>query len=370
MTVNLRIPGPTPIPDDILTASAKQMINHRGPEFKDLIESITEKAKKAFNTTKDLYIMTASGTGGMETAVVNTISPGDKVLAITVGIFGNRFVQIAKTYGADVTVLSTEYGEAIDPDEVKKALDADPSIKAVIVTHNETSTGITNDLENISKVAKGQFGKLLLVDAISSIGSIPCPVDQWDLDVVVSGSQKGWMSPPGLSMLSVSEKAWEAYKESTTPKFYFDLMPAKRYLERAQTPWTPAVGVMFALEAALDKLDAEGMNNVHERHAKIGEMCREGVKSIGLQLFADESHASNTVTAVRIPENVNAAELLGTMRTEYSVVLAGGQADLEGKIFRIGHLGYCSESDIQNVIESLESAFEKLGVNPGNASLA
>ena len=369
MTANLRIPGPTPIPDDILAASSKQMINHRGPEFKDLIESITEKTKKAFNTSKDLYILTASGTGGMETAVVNTISPGDKVLAITVGIFGNRFVQIAKAYGADVTVLSAEYGQAIDPDEVQQALDADSSIKAVIVTHNETSTGITNDLENISRVVKGQFGKLLLVDAISSIGSIPCPVDEWDLDIVVSGSQKGWMSPPGLSMISVSEKAWEAYNESTTPKFYFDLMPAKKSLDRSQTPWTPAVGIMFALEAALDKLSAEGMNNVHERHAKIGKLCREGVKSIGLQLFADESHASNTVTAVHMPENVNGAELLGIMRAEYNVVLAGGQADLEGKIFRIGHLGYCSESDIQNVIESLVSTFENLGVNPEKASL-
>jgi aspartate aminotransferase-like enzyme len=346
------------------------MINHRGPEFKALIESITGKTKKAFETTKDLYILTASGTGGMEAAVVNTISPGDKVLAITVGIFGNRFVQIAKAYRADLTVLSAEYGRAIDPAEVQRVLDANPSIKAVIVTHNETSTGITNDLANISKIVKGQFGKLLLVDAISSIGSIPCPVDEWDLDIVVGGSQKGWMAPPGLSMISVSDKAWEAYEEATTPKFYFDLMPAKRYLERAQTPWTPAVGIMFALEVALDKLAAEGMDNVHERHAKIAKMCREGVKAIGLQLFADESHASNTVTAVRMPDNVNGAELLGTMRTEYDVVLAGGQAELDGKIFRIGHLGHCSESDIQNVIESLVSTFEKLGVNPAKASLA
>ena len=203
MNFNLRTPGPTPVPEDILQASAAQMINHRGPEFKSLIESVTSKIKDVFQTSNDLYILTSSGTGALESAVVNTISPGDSVLSISVGVFGDRFSQIAHMYGADVTDLKIEAGKAVDPEQIRQELNANPKISTVIITHNETSTGITNDLQSIAQVEKREFDKLLLVDSVSGMGSIPCPVDNWNLDVVASGSQKGWMAPPGLSLIHI-----------------------------------------------------------------------------------------------------------------------------------------------------------------------
>ena len=367
MAINLRVPGPTPCPEEVLEASGRPMINHRGPEFRDLVFRLTKNLQDLFITKNDLYILTASGTGALEAAVVNTMSPGDNVLAATIGVFGDRFIQIAKTYGADVQVISAPHGKAIDPEDVRKALKADPSIKTVIITHNETSTGVTNDIASVAKLVKGEFGKLLLVDAISSISSIPCPVDAWDLDVVTSGSQKGWMAPPGLAFVSVSKRAWEAHSEAKAPRFYFDFAAAKRSLERGQTPWTPAVSVYYAMDAALQLIMNEGLENVFERHARMAEMCRNGVKSLGLKLFADEAVASNTVTAVQVPEGVDGSQLVGMLRTEYDVVLAGGQSGLEGKIFRIGHLGYCSEEDIQGVLKALASALPRVGFQPTGA---
>ncbi len=369
MPINLRIPGPTPCPDEVLAASSLPMINHRGPEFRDIISRVTDNLKTLFVTKNDLYILTASGTGALESAIVNTISPGDKVLAISVGVFGDRFTQIATAYGAEVQELKAPFGKAVDPEDVRKALRADPSIKTVLVTHNETSTGVTNDLASIAQIVKGEFNKLLLVDAISSIGSIPCPVDGWDLDVVTSGSQKGWMTPPGLAFVTVSTRAWEAHAQATTPRFYFDFAAAQRYLERGQTPWTPAVSVFYSLDRALEMLVEEGLENVFERHARVAQMCRDGVRGLGLTLFADEAVASNTVTAVNVPEGVESAKLLGLLRTEYDLVLAGGQASLDGKILRVGHLGYCTEEDIQGVLDALEAALPRVGFQPtGTAS--
>jgi len=343
------------------------MINHRGPGFQEILYRVTDAVKGMFATKNDLYILTSSGTGALEAAVVNTMSPGDRVLSVSVGVFGDRFTQIARTYGADVTDLKVPFGKAVDPEDVRKALKADPSIKTVIITHNETSTGVTNDLATVSQIVKGEFGKLLLVDAISSIGSIPCPVDAWDLDVVATASQKGWMAPPGLAMVSVSQQAWEAAAEAKMPRFYFDFAAAKRYFEIGQTPWTPAVSVYYAMDAALGLLLKEGMENVFARHAQVAQMCRDGIKNLGLELFADESIASDTVTAIRVPEEVEAARLLRLLRTEYGVVLAGGQANLQGKIFRIGHLGHCPEEDMQAVLDALEEALPRVGFQPAAA---
>jgi aspartate aminotransferase-like enzyme len=356
---NLRTPGPTPVPHDILKASAAQMINHRGPEFKALIESITSKIQDVFQTTNDLYILTSSGTGALESAVVNTVSPDDSVLCISVGVFGDRFSQIAHMYGAKVTDLKVEAGKAVDPEQIRKELNSDPAIKTVIVTHNETSTGITNDLESIAKVVKGEFNKLLLVDSVSGMGSIPCPVDSWDLDVVASGSQKGWMAPPGLAFISVSKEAWVAQSSATTPRFYFDWEKAEQYLQRGQNPWTPAISVMYAMEKSLSMILSEGLGAVYERHQTIATKTRESIKSIGLELFADEKYASNTVTAVKSPEGVNCAELLSNLRTKYNIVLAGGQAYLEGTMFRIGHLGFVHEKEIDEVIEALKKELNR-----------
>jgi aspartate aminotransferase-like enzyme len=358
--VNLRIPGPTPCPENVLKAMSKQMINHRGPEFKRIIESETAMLKEIYQTKSNVFMLTCSGTGSMEAAIVNFLSPGEKVLALSIGAFGDRFATIAEIYGADVTRLSFEWGQAVDPEAVKKALDADPKIKTVLVTHNETSTAVTNDLATIGKLVK-EYDKLLLVDAISSLGCIDLQTDAWGCDVVVSGSQKGWMVPPGLAFISVSDRAWKAHAESKMPRFYFDVSRARDLLEKGQTPWTPAVSIFFALEVALKTMMDEGIANVFARHSRMGRKTREGVKSLGLKLFANESAASNTITAIVSPDGLDANEIRKVMLEKYNVVLAGGQAKLAGKIFRIGHLGYVTDSDLDDVLAKLPQALSKLG---------
>ena len=356
----LRIPGPTPLPEDVRQATARQMINHRGPEFTETINRTTKNLKTFFQTKNDVFILTGSGTGGLEAAAVNVMSPGDKVLSVSNGVFGERFAMIARTYGAEIIPLQFDWGTAPDPDEVKKAIRANDGIKTVLVTHNETSTGVTCDLESISKVVK-DAGKLLVVDAISSLSSIDLPVDEWKCDVVVSGSQKGWMIPPGLAMASISEEAWEAHAKATMPRVYWDFTRAKNYLEKGQTPWTPAVSLIFALDVSLQMMLDEGMQNIIDRHNRVAEKTRQGVKSLGLSLFADEKYASNTVTAVKATNGLDTKKLLKILREEYKIILGGGQQKLDGQIFRIGHLGWVKESDIEIVINSLKEALPKAG---------
>ena len=358
--MSLRIPGPTPCPENVLQVMCKQMINHRGKEFAELLDKVTSWLKVLFQTKDDVFILTSSGTGSMEAAVVNSLSPGDKVLSLSNGVFGDRFAKIAETFGADVTRVSFEWGRAVEPDAAKKALDADPGIKAVLVTHNETSTGVTNDLAAIGDVVRG-YDKLLLVDAISSLGCIDLQVDNWGCDVVVTGSQKGWMVPPGLAFVSVSERGWKANAEAKMPRFYWDFAAARSYLEKGQTPWTPAVSVFYALEVALEMLIKEGLRGIFERHARLGQRTRDGVRSLGLSLFAEESCASDTVTAVRSPDGVDSKKLVGIVKDEHGIVLAGGQGALMGKIFRIGHLGFVTEADIDDVIAQLRLALPKVG---------
>jgi aspartate aminotransferase-like enzyme len=354
----LRIPGPTPCPPEVLEAMARPMINHRGAEYHQMLQDVTEKLKQVFQTKNDLYILTGSGTGGLEAAAVNTLSPGDKVLSVSIGVFGDRWANIARIFGAEVIQLNFEWGKAADPDAVAKALKANPGVKAVMVTHNETSTGVTNDLAAIAKIVKGA-GKLLLVDAISSLSSIDLPVDKWGCDVVVSGSQKGWMVPPGMAFASVSQEAWKAFAQAKMPRFYWDFGKAKSYLEKGENPWTPAVSIVFALTVALDMILKEGIKNIFARHARVGKMTRDGIKALGLPLFADEKYASNTVTSVGIPEDLDGAKLRQILRTEYGVVLSGGQQKLDGKIFRIGHLGMVDEKDIQEVLAAIKAALPK-----------
>ena len=371
MSVNLRIPGPTPCPDDVLQAMSRQMINHRGPEFADLIARITSSLQRFFETKNDVLTLTSAGTGAIEAAVVNTLSPGDRALCVSIGVFGDRFGDIARTYGVDVEMLSSEMGTAADPDAVAAALRKDPSFKAVMVTHNETSTGVTNDLGAIAKAIRGARPDILtLVDAISSLGSVPLPIDKWDLDVVFTGSQKGWMVPPGMAMVSVSGRGWRAVESAKIPRYYFDYKKAKSYLEKGQTPWTPAVSVYFAMDVALCKLEGEGLANIHARHARLGQFTRDGVKALGLRLLADERVASNTVTAVRVPEGVEGSALTKVLRTEYNTVVAGGQGSLTGKIIRIGHLGLVSEADLQACLDALKLALPRVGFSSGVAATA
>lgn len=357
---NLRIPGPTPCPDDVLKEMSHVMVNHRGPEFAAALTSATEKLKTIFQTKNDLFILTSSGTGGLEAAVVNILSPGDTVLGVSIGVFGDRFATIARTYGANVIDLKFEWGTAADPEAVRKALSENPEIKAVLVTHNETSTGVTNPLKEISKVVK-EFDKLLLVDAVSSLGSINCPVDEWGIDVVVTGSQKGWMVPPGLAMVAISEKGWKANAEAKMPRFYWDFAKAKNYYEKGQTPWTPALSIIFALDLALSKLTEEGVEAIFAKHEKMGQKTRDGIKALGLSLFSDEKFASNTVTSIKATNGLDIKKLNTMMREEYGIVLGGGQQHLGGKIFRIGHLGYVNEADIDDVLEKLKICLPQAG---------
>lgn len=358
--MQLRIPGPTPLPDEILQTMTRQMINHRGPQFAEMIHKVTDILKTMFQTKGDVFLLTCSGTGGMEAAIVNTLSPGDKVLVVANGAFGDRFADIAETFGAQVERLNFEWGTAVNPQEVRRALSQDAGIKAVLVTHNETSTGVTSDLEAISAVVR-EYEKLLIVDAISGLGSIDLPTDKWGCDVVITGSQKGWMAPPGLAMVSVSERAWQAQAQAKMPKYYWDFAKAKSFLEKGQTPWTPAVSSFYALDAALELFQREGLKNIIARHARVAIRARDGVKSLGLSLFPDDSCASNTITAVKVPEGLDSKKLLKILREEYDTVLAGGQQRLDGKIFRIGHLGYVNEGDIDAVMEALKAALPQAG---------
>ena len=365
---NLRTPGPTPCPDEVLEAIAGSMINHRGPEFADLIHRVTENLKKVFATEGRMYILSASGTGALEAAVVNFLSPGDKVLAVSIGYFGDRFAEAARVYGAQVKNLDFEWGSAADPGSIRAALKEDPEIRAVLVTHNETSTGVANDLESIANIVKNESKVLLLVDAISSLSGTPLPTDQWRCDVVCTASQKGLMVPPGLAFVSVSQEAWEAREQAKMPRYYFDLELAQRYLERGQTPWTPVVSLFYGLDVALKMLLEEGMENVFRRQAHIAQFTRQGMRDLGLQLLVDGPHASKTVTAVRVPEGVDGGQLSQIMRNDHSVVLAGGQGSLQGKIFRVGHMGLVTEEDIREVFTALEKTLPQVGFKPAHAA--
>ena len=363
---NLRTPGPTPVPPDIVEIMGEPMINHRGPEFLELITEATEKLKQVFMTQNDTFILTSSGTGSLEAALVNVLSPGDKVLGVSAGAFGDRFCDIADAYYADLKRVEVEWGEAIDPDLIRRELNLDPDIKAVMITHNETSTGVTHDLENIARVVKDEFGKLILVDAVSSLGCVPLPVDGWKCDMVGTASQKGFMIPPGLAFISVSGDAWQAHQTATMPRFYFDVGEAKHYLESGQTPWTPNLSAIYGLRLALDKMTDEGIENIFARHHDIGQYTREAVTDLGLELFcADPARASDTVTAIKMPENIDGSRMMSLMRNEEDVVLAGGQGKLVGQIFRIGHLGWVSREDIEEVIEALKRVLPQVGFSAG-----
>ena len=360
--VNLRIPGPIPVDEEILETMGTPMINHRGPEYKDLLFRTTKGLKNVFATENDVYIITGSGTSAMEAAVVNTLSPGDKVINATVGVFGNRFGVISNRYGIDVETVDFPFGTAVDLDRLRDALIQNPDVKAVMVTHNETSTGVTNDLRAIAEVIKGEFDKLVIVDGISSVCSLPLETDAWGLDVVATASQKGWMLPPGLAFISFSQRAWEAHAESTMPRFYLDMAEYKRYFELGQPPFTPSVSCMFALDLALKRIEKEGLGALYERHATIGQFTRDSIRSLGLDIFpVTESIASDTCTAVSVPEEVDGNSLIEKMRVEHNVVLAGGQANLAGKIFRIGHMGLTSHEDIQNAVDALKVVLPSTG---------
>jgi aspartate aminotransferase-like enzyme len=353
--LNLRTPGPTPLPPAVREALARDMIAHRGPAFAAILRDCLDGLQWAFQTRHDMVILTTSGTGGLESLVVNTLSPGQRLLVASIGYFGERMAKIAGAFGVDVVQVDFEPGQAVDPRVVAQRLAAEPGIDTVFVTHNETSTGVLNPLPEIaSAVRQVRPEALLLVDGISSIGSVPVEPEAWGCDVVVAGSQKGWMIPPGLAFVSISPRAWERQAKAQLPKFYFDWQQARRAADDGSTPWTPALSLFFGLQVALGLMRDEGLETLFERHRRLARFIREGLADLDLHLLADPRFASPTVTAAYVPEGVDARALLRALEERHAVVMAGGQGHLEGQIIRIGHMGWVQQEELAAVLRALQ----------------
>src|SRR2546421_6564344 len=359
---NLRIPGPTPVPPEVLAAMTQPMINHRGPEFAAIMRRVTARLQYFFQTTSPVLTYPASGTGGQEAAVANLFSPGEHVVAITIGSFGNRFATIAQTYGLEVTRIDFPWGQAADPNVVEARLKALKPYRGVLMTHNETSTGVLNDVETLAALIRQLNPEALIaVDAVSSLGCVPLEMDLWDIDVVFTGSQKGWMTPPGVMMIAPGPRAWEANKTAKLPRFYFDWASALKMLEIGQHPTTPPGSICYALDLALEKMLAEGREAIFLRHQHIGDYVRQRAKDMGLRLLADHANASNTVTAILTPEDIDTKAMLKKLREQDRVVLGGGQEHLDGKIFRVGHLGFFQEADLAEAMDAVEKRLPEFG---------
>jgi len=361
----LRIPGPTPLPERVVRSMNRPMIDHRGPEFAAILAEITAGAKRVFKTKNDLLLLTSSGTGGLESAVANLVSPGDEVVAALCGNFGERFAALAAAYGANVVRLEFEWGQPVDPDDLKVVLQRHPKAQVVLLTHNETSTGLTNPLRELAQTARSAE-RVVVVDGVSSISSIDIETDSWGVDVAVSGSQKGWMAPPGIALVTVSERAWAQQAKARSPRFYFDWKEAKTWAEKGMTPFTPAVPVAFALQEGLRMLQEEGLNKVYERHQRLARAIQAGLQALGFQLFAQDGYRSNTVTSAVPPPGLDVAALRSLLDTKYGVVIAGGQGKMTGKMVRVGHLGAVAEGDVVQVIWAMEQALEELDIAPAD----
>jgi aspartate aminotransferase-like enzyme len=369
---NLRIPGPTALPPSVREVGGRQMINHRGPEFAAMLERILSGIRPYFGTTNDVAMITTAGTGGLEAAVVNTLSPGDRVLAVSIGAFGDRFAKIARAYGADVTKIEVEWGQAADPAVIREALQGEPGYRVVLLTHNETSTGVMNPIPELAAVVRELAPEtLILVDSVSSLGAVPFEMDAWGVDLVVTGSQKAWMSAPGLAMIAASPRAWTAMETATMPRVYLDLRAHRDSHATGQTPWTPALAVVYQVDEGLRLMNAEGADNVFARHEACAAATRAGLRALGFELFADQRYASRTVTAASVPADLDWKAFNGEVKRR-GLVLAGGQAKLSGKIFRVGHLGSVTVQEILGAMSTLEIASILAGrsVQPGAAVAA
>ena len=358
----LMIPGSTPVPEQVLLAMAKHPIGHRSGEFSKIMAEVTENLKWLHQTQNDVLMLTVSGTGAMEAGIINFLSPGDRVLVGSNGKFGERWVEVCEAYSLNVDPVTAEWGKPLDPEQFREKLEADTEkqIKAVIITHSETSTGVINDLETINRHVKAHGEALIIVDAVTSLGAANVPIDDWGLDVVGSGSQKGYMIPPGLGFVAVSPKAWEAYEKAKLPKYYLDLKPYRKNAAKNTTPFTPPVNLIIGLQAALQMMKAEGLESIFARHLRQMNATREAMKALGLPLFAPDGAGSPAITAVA-PTTVDAEQVRSVMKKRFDIVLAGGQDHLKGKIFRIGHLGFVSDRDILTAVGSLEATLIELG---------
>ena len=358
----LMTPGPTPVPAEVLLTQAAPMIHHRTPDFSAAFKQAIEGLKYVFDTTEsDALLFASSGTGAMESSIANCFCAGDTVVVCRNGKFGDRMKQIAEVYGLNVIDLQYEWTSVVDPADVATALEENPGVRGVIVTQSETSSGVLNDCKAIGSIVREYPDCVLIVDSITGIGAVECKTDEWGLDVVMTGSQKGLMLPPGLAALTVSPKAWRAYERSTLPKYYFDWKKYQKNIEKDTTPFTPAVSLVLGLNVALAMIREEGLENTIARHSRLAEATRKGCEALGLKLFAPEEGRGSAVTPVWVPEGVDGKAIVKIMKTKYGVTIAGGQDQYEGRIFRVGHLGYFGEFDIITTLAGLEMTLAELG---------
>jgi aspartate aminotransferase-like enzyme len=364
--LTLMIPGPTPVPETVLLAMSRHPIGHRSADFQKIVKRTTEQLKWLHQTSGDVLVLAGSGTAAMEAGIINVLSKGDLVLCGDNGKFGERWVKLAKAYGLEVQVIKAEWGQPLDPEAFRVALEADTAkaIKAVILTHSETSTGVINDLQAIAGHVKDHGTALTIADCVTSLGACNVPMEAWGLDVVGSGSQKGYMMPPGLGFVAMSDRAWKAHERSDLPKFYFDLGKYRKSAKADSNPFTPAVNLYYALEAALEMMQKEGLEAIFARHARHRDAAQAGMVAMGLPLYAAEGHGSPAITAVA-PEGIDAEELRKAVKQRFDILLAGGQDHLKGKVFRIGHLGFVCDRDVLTAVAAIEATLQGLGLHRG-----
>ena len=356
----LLAPGPTPIPPEVLLKMAEPIVHHRAPAFQEIMEEVRDGLKYVFQTDQEVLVFASSGTGAMEGAVSNFMKKGDKAICVRAGKFGERWTEICEAFGVVPINIDVPWGQAVSVAEVKKALDAHPDVKGVYIQASETSTGVMHPVEEIAGLTRQRKNTIIVVDAITALGVFDVPVDAWGLDIVVAGSQKAFMLPPGLAFATVSEKAWKLAESSDLSHYYFDYRKESKGILKNQTAYTPAVSLIMGLQQVLTMMKDETMANVFARHAKLAAATRAGVIALGLALFAPDS-PSNAVTAVKVPEGVDGGAITKTLRDEYGVTIAGGQAHMKGKIFRIAHLGYADRFDVITAMAALEMTLSRLG---------
>lgn len=357
----LRIPGPTPIPPSVQLAMTKPIIGHRDQETKDLLKRIKPSLKKIFGTKEEVVILAGSGTAGMEAAVVNTVSPGDEVLIAVTGSFGDRFAKICEAYNLHVHKLEYDWGKALNPEEIKTYLTKHPMIKAVFATHCETSTSVLNPIHKLSASIKEVSDALIIVDGVSSVGGVEMKMDEWQIDVCITGSQKALMLPPGLAFVATSQRAWTIIeKKNQSSHFYLDLRKYQNNIQQDSTPFTPALSLLFGLEQSLQLMEEEGLHNIIKRHKTMKNMTRNAFKALGIPLLTNDKDASPTVTAVK-PTDFDPDRLRKILKEKFGLVLAGGQNHLKSKIFRFGHMGYCTPADVLQTISCIELGLANIG---------
>ena len=361
--LTLMIPGPTPVPETVLLAMSRHPIGHRSADFQKIVKRTTAQLKWLHQTSGDVLALTGSGTAAMEAGIINVLSKGDRVLCGDNGKFGERWVKVAKAYGLDVQVIKAEWGQPLDPEAFRAALEADTGkeIRAVILTHSETSTGVINDLKTIASHVRAHGTALTIADCVTSLGATDVPMDKWGLDVVGSGSQKGYMMPPGLAFVAMGDRAWTAYERSDLPKFYLDLGKYRKSAAADSNPFTPAINLYFALEASLEIMQAEGLEAIFARHDRHRRATQAAMKAIGLPLYAAAGHGSPAITAVA-PEGIDAEALRKKVKDRFDILLAGGQDHLKGKVFRIGHLGFVCDRDVITAVAAIEATLQELGL--------